>query len=178
MKTSEVINYFEQAAVSNKILKHDASGNGIVSFREMDIDEIMNGLKTDLVGITLVLESMEKRLFDALSDNKRKPITIAFLVVEDTIKGDKESRRNAFDKCELVSEQIIAKVINDVIKYQRTKSHPWKLKGFDPNTVRCQLVSNLWGYWCGWRTELTLNQTWLHNLKLQNDDWTNDTAAN
>jgi hypothetical protein len=175
MKPSEIEEYFRQAAISHKVLAHESSADR-KTFRRYNIKEILEDTRTNLKGISLVLEAPRKRGEDMLSDNKRKKIQLAFLVIKHVEKGDYEAETLALDETEEISEQIIAKIINDVRKYQENRSHPWKLKGFDPNSIRQMEVRNLFDGWLGWRTELELNQTFENNLVLKDEDWSNDTA--
>lgn len=176
MKPSEIRAYFEASAVSNVVLSHQEPSDRI-AFKSMYIEEILQSLVIDFKNITLILETIQKRTRDLLSDNKRKMITIAFLVVDRVEKGNFSQEEQVMDQTEEVSEQIVAKIINDVAKWRMNNSHPWALKGFDPNSVRQNRVRNLFnGEWFGWRTELELDQSFANHLRLKNSDWKNDTA--
>lgn len=174
MTTAEYVNYFKEAAKSNKVLKHLETPNRI-TFCKMNIDEILTLLKTDLVGTSMVLENFQKRGQDLLSDNKRKIITGAFLIIKYVESGNFDAEIAALDETEAVAEQILAKITNDNIKFRHSKNHPWKIKGFDPNSVRQNVVVNLFDGWFGWRTEFSIDQTFRNNLQLVNDEWLNDT---
>lgn len=174
MKYSEVVKYFREASVSNKILRHRFTPDR-KTFRSMSIDEIINDQTTNLKEISLVLEEVDKRGRDLLSDNKRKLINIAFLVIMPAGQNDFEKQQDAYDKTEEVTEQILAKICNDAKKAKLSRRHQWRIQGFDPNSVRHQRAYNLFDGWFGWRTSLTIDQGYANNLVLDENDWLHDT---
>lgn len=173
MNYRNFVTYFENAAKSNKVIKHEFTPNR-KTFFVMDIEEILAAKKSDLNEVALIIENPDKKGFDGLSDNKRKLLTSAFICIKPVAKGDHEAKKTVINEMELVAEQVLEKMTNDQIKYELNRNHPHKLTGFDINTVNQQVV-NLFGEWHGWRTEFSLNLTWRNNLQLNNDDWLNDT---
>lgn len=175
MKFSEIVAYFTAAAVSNKILAHNPPARD--TFRAMGMDEILQDLKTDMVDITMVLESdFEVRPVDLLSDNKRKVIDGAFWVIKIVPANDFDTRTAALDQCELVTEQIIAKINNDVAKRRQNPNHPYALEGWEFNNFRIQQVKHAVNGWCGYRTDFNLTQRFYNNGVLKTADWINDTT--
>lgn len=170
MNFSEYVAYFENAARNNRAISHLV--NGRKSFRRIDIEEVITGLKSDLdAGINLFLESPEIRAYDGLSDNPRKLITGAILVMRNSEKGDFEDQIKALNDTMEVCEQLLAKIYNDARESLQNKNHPWKLRGFDPNSVSFEKVGPVFGYYYGWRMQFTINQLFPNRLILNNDDW-------
>jgi hypothetical protein len=174
MKTSEIVAYFEAAAKSNKLLHHQSTPDRI-TFRRMNIREVMADECHDLKDITMILENPKKRTRDALSDNPRKLITVAFLVMMPVEDDDFDGEVEAMDKCELISEQMFSKIRNDITKRKSDITHQWALKGIDLNSIVSQDVHYIFGKWHGWRNEITIDQSFYNNMMLNNADWTNDT---
>lgn len=175
MKIKEYVDYWEKAARSNKRIAHNPENN-VNRFRRMNVDEILTDQNTDLKEKTMILENPEFRLFDALSDNPRKMITGGLLVIAEYEKGNFDDEIEKLAEMEIVAEQMLAKVRNDAKKYNINPKYPFKIKGIDLNSIRVNKVSNLFGYWTGWRIEFTFNQTFDNQLILKNEDWTDDTA--
>jgi len=173
MKFVDYIDYFRNAAINHKQLLHDT--NGKVSFYRMDIEELLSGLRTNLKSISLIIESPEKRTQDLLSDNPRKVITGAFLVIGPVKKNDFNDEVSVLDKTEAITEDILSKIKNDCSKYRRDSSWPRVIKGFDPSTIRSQKVGPLFNNFYGWRTEIQINQTYSNNLILDESNWNNET---
>jgi hypothetical protein len=174
MNFAEYVAYFEALAISNKAIGHTHEGRK--SFRRIDIEEVLNGAKADMDGeVCMFLESPEIRTYDGLSDNPRKLMYGAFLIMKQADKGDYESQIAALDTCMQVSEQALAKIYNDVKKKTQSKLHPWNIAGFDPNSVQFEKVGPVFGYYYGWRMQFTINQTFSNRLVLNDAEWYNDT---
>lgn len=177
MKFAEYIAYFQNAATSNKAIAHGSDGRK--TFRRIDIEEVLTGLKADMNGqICMFLENPEIRTLDALSDNQRKLMTGAFLILQQADKIDIGKQETALDQCLEVSEQVLSKMMNDARKSLQDKTHPWKLKGFDPNTVSMEKVGPVFGYFYGWRVQFTLNQPFPGIKALDESKWFDDTKWN
>lgn len=174
MNFSNYIAYFKTAAVNHKELLHVDDTN--VTFYRMDIEEVLTGLRYKLKSKSLILESPEKNTRDAFSDNPRKIITGAFLIVGPVKKNDFTDEVAVLDKCEEISEDILSKIVNDCSKFKRNSSWTGAIKGFDPNSIRSQKVGPLFDNFYGWRTEFQINQTHRNNLKLDASKWNNETA--
>lgn len=172
MKFSEYVAYFEQAAKSNKLLAHGVGDN--VAFKRIDIEDVLNGIKQDMVNTCMFLENPEIRTADILSDNPRKLFNGAFLIMKNTDKGDFEQQISALDECMTISEQVLTKIVNDSRISRQNPSHPWQIKGFDVNTIGLEKVGPVFGNWFGWRVQFTINQTFTNRLVLKASDWYDD----
>lgn len=176
MKFLELRKYWEDAARSNRMLRHE-SAKGYSAFKVMDIEEIVTGLSLDMSGMVLIMENPEIRPQDSLSDNPRKNIKGAVLVVQQFEKGNFPDRDKKIDECETVCEQLMAKLFNDYRKYKDSRNHPYRIEAFDLNSIGMQKVGNLFGgYWIGWRMEYAINNTFANGLILKDEDWYHDKA--
>ncbi len=171
---SDYIAYFKTAAINHKLLLHVDNTN--VTFYRMDIEEVLTGLRYKLKTKSLILENPEKNTRDLLSDNPRKIITGAFLVIGPVKKNDFADEVTVLDKCEEISEDILSKIANDCSKFKRNPNWARAIKGFDPNSIRSQKVGPLFDNFYGWRTEFQIIQTYRNNLKLDASKWNNETA--
>ena len=101
MKYGEYNKYFEDAARSNKQLKHLFTPER-KTFRRMDIEEALTAQKVDLDDISMILEPLEIRGRDLLSDNPRKMIRGAFYIVKPCPKNDFDKLAEVMEETELV----------------------------------------------------------------------------
>lgn len=175
MKFKEYIEYWEQAARSNKAISHNPS-TGKISFKRMNIDDVWNSVKLDLKDKVMIVENPEIRTYDGGSDNYRKMMSGGVLFIEEVKLGDVNDELNKLDALETITEQFAAKIVNDVRKFKQNQNHTWKIKGLDLNTIALNKVGPLFGNWHGWRLTFTFNQTFADRLFLKNEEWINDTA--
>jgi len=173
MKLKDYVTYFKNLAISNKKIAHNL--NGKKTFRRIDIEEVLTGLKQDVDGLSLFLENPEIKPYDALSDNPRQIYEGALLIMNSVEKGDFEEQENVLSESLEVCEQILAKIKNDVKACSMDASHPHKIHGFDFNSVRINKIGPVFGVFYGWRMTFSLNQTFNDKLVLKNTDWYNDT---
>jgi hypothetical protein len=176
MTFSEYETYFLNGAISNKTIAHNPPGK--ISFRSVDIEQLLSDVKSSTEGMSLFLEAPEIKGSDSGSDNPRKLYNCAFSILEEnTKKGDFDETRSIMDRTMLVAEQFIARIHNDFRKHKIDPNHPNKIKGFDLNSVSINKVGPIMNNQYGWRVTFTLNQLWPNRVWLNNNDWTNDTAA-
>jgi len=176
MKFSEYETYFLEAAKSNKKISHLASPDK-KTFRRIDIEEVITGAKSSMKGLSMFLEAPEIGTRDMLSDNPRKLFEGAFLILNEAAKGNFDSEMTVLDETMDVAEQVVAKMKNDLLKHKLNANHPYKIKGFDPSSVKMFKVGPVFGNWYGWRVSFTIDQTWSNRLTLNNNDWFFDTKA-
>lgn len=174
MKYSEYVNYFKTAAVNNLVLAH--VDNTHHTFYEVDIiDVVQESLKFKNKFMSLILECPEKKPADNNSDNIRKHTTGAFAIIKEAKKGDHTDRQIVLDDTEEVSEEIVSKILNDARWHLQNPLYPWKLKGFDLNSVRFYKIGPLFTNHYGWRVEFTFNDTFKNNLQLDITKWNSET---
>lgn len=173
MNVTDYINYFRDAAISNKLIGHTL--NGKESFHRFDFEQVLGKVKSNFVGVNLIIEPPTYRASDALSDNPRKNLNGAFLIVKTAKKGDDADEVNSITITESIAWQLVAKMRNDVKKYNLDKSHPNKLTGLDLNSINMEDVGPIYGNSFGWRVNFIMNQSFTNNLVLNDADWYNDT---
>jgi hypothetical protein len=176
MKYSEYVNYFKTAAINNIALSHVDNTNH--TFYEIDIIDVAQEslkFKNKNKEVILLLESPQKKAGDNNGDNLRKYTSGAFAILKEAKIGDHADRQLALDVTEEVSEQIASKILNDAKIHLQNKLHPWKLKGFDINSLSWYKIGPMFTNHYGWRVEFTFNDTFLNNLHLDATKWNNET---
>lgn len=174
MNLSEYIDYFKQAAKSNKSIAHEVGGKK--SFRKLDIQEALTDLKSGIKHMSLFIEVPKSLGRDNLSDNPRKIQRGSFIVVQPVKKGDHEDLVLRMEECEAVCEQLIAKIRNDLKKYSLNKSHPYVLTGFDLDSIEMDEAGPIYGNCYGYSVSFNIAGKWRNNLTLVNSEWFNDTV--
>jgi hypothetical protein len=174
MTIKDFVDYFENVAKGNKIISH-ATPQDRVAFKRIDIEDVINGIRSDLEGVSMYLESPEIKPADALSDNPRKLFKGAFLIMKPVDVSDVDQILEALDICQTVCDQILAKILNDLKKHKINSLHPFKIKGFNVGSVDMQKVGPIFGNSYGYRFTFTLDQTFTSNLILDQADWYSDT---
>jgi archaellin len=176
MTYAEYIDYFDTAARNNKKLLHESISNPKrKAFYQIDIIDIANGAKFDMVDMCLMLECPEIRLVDQKSDNLRQYINGAFLVIQEVKKGDIVDKKTVLNNTLIVSEQIVAKMINDNKKSLQNKNYTPVMRGLDTSSFHWQKVGPELSNHFGWRCEFILNQSFTNNLQLNEADWNHET---
>lgn len=175
MKFTDYISYFKTAAVNNKVLAHVEKTHH--TFYEIDIVDILDGLKTKLKFMSMLVECPESRIYDEKSDNIRKMVTGAFTIIKEAKAGDIIDREAVLDATQEVVEQILSKMLNDTRKSRRKSQLSPKIF-LEPASVRVQKIGPLPSELYGWRAEFTLNQPFHNNLVLDESKWDNETTFN
>lgn len=173
MTFNEYIAYFKAAATSNKAIAYVEGENE--RFITVSVDDVINALGPKGDSMTFCLEEFDYRPSDALSDNPRKQLSGAFFIIDLAKKGDKASKLSVLNNTDVVTQEFLSKIKNDQLKLGLNKNHPGKIKSFDLNSVRVEPIGPVFGNWYGWRTEFTINQTFINNLQLDDSKWLNDT---
>jgi hypothetical protein len=171
MTLEEYRTYFKEVAKDNKRLSHQTPA-GKVAFKEITIQDVMDGISVDLDDMTLFIEAPNIRAQDGLSDNPRKVYSAAFVVMmplKDV--GDTDKIIEYYDQTEVVTEQILSRILNDAKKARNNKNYIFKINGFDVNSVSYEPVGPIFNGWYGFRTAFTINQTFTKNLILDETKW-------
>lgn len=174
MKYSDYIAYFKTAAVNNKVLAHVENTHH--TFYEIDMEDLINGLKMKNKFMSMFVESPETRVYDEKSDNLRKIRIGAFAIMQEAKIGDRASRENVLDDTEEVAEQIVSKMLNDT-RGSRRKNYTPRFN-LDIASVRFFKVGPILTNLYGWRVEFTLNDPIKNNLMLDESKWNNETLFN
>lgn len=174
MTLSSYIEYFKQAAKSNKAIAHEVDGKK--TFRRLDIQEALSGIREGLKSINMFLEVPRVNGRDNLSDNPKKIQKGSFFIVQPVKAGDHEDLVTKMEECELVCEQMIAKMRNDLKKYNLNKSHSAIIAGFDLDSIEIDEAGPIYGNCFGYSVSFTFTTKWTNNLVLNNSQWFNDTA--
>ena len=127
LSVSKYISYFEEIAKQHKEIAHTAAEKHFV---RMNIEEVLTGLRGDIVTPALILESFEGTLNDNNSDNIRANRTGAFMILKE-VETDNYAEEHAFlDDCERIGLEIIKRMRRD------SKTNPIQnrlLQSFDLN---------------------------------------------
>lgn len=174
MKYSEYVEYFKTAAINHKVLAHVQDTHH--TFYEIDIiDVAQESLKFKNKYLSILLEAPSKQPGDNNSDNIRKYISGAFVILKEAKIGNHADRQLVLDETEEVSEDVASKILNDAKKHLKNPSYQWKLKGFDVNSLRFYKVGPMFTNHYGWRVEFTFNDRFSNNLQLDESKWNNET---
>ncbi len=174
MKFKDYIEYFETAAINNKVIAHDPTSN-VPTFHEVDMETVLTSLRLNNFRMSLIVECPEYTVDDQKSDNIRALNGGAFLILKEVKKDDKVDRRKVLDDTLDVAEQFVSKILNDCRIYLQNKFHPNVIKGFDANSVRIQKTGPFGPNYYGWRVQFTMNQTFKNGLQLNENEWNNET---
>lgn len=174
MNFTEYVNYFKTAAINHKVIAHNPPT--VNSFYRMDIEEVLNGLRTKLSSVSLILENPEVYTEDMLSDNRRKLWRGAFLIIKQAKRNDFDDEALVLNDTMEIGEEVLSKMVNDAQKYRSNKSYTPAIGGFDPNRVRYQKIGPIFDNYYGWRFEIEFNQPHKNGLRLDASKWNNETA--
>jgi hypothetical protein len=169
-KYTDYNNYFKVACVNHKSLLHNDTTNK--RFYPVDIEDVLNGLKISCKEAFMILENPEFKPFDAGSDNFRKIIRGAFVILKEAKIGDNSDRERILDECQVIAEDITSKMINDTKKGNLDKTYPFRIE-LDLNKVNFNKVGPLMTNMFGWRVEFALNESF--NLAFDESKWNNET---
>lgn len=174
MRFSEYYNYFETVAINHKQLLHDP-GAKRYTFFSIDMVDFISDFRNKVQQTALYLETYEFSASDQKSDNIRKEMRGAFLILKGTKPGDKTERNSILEETESVAIDVISKMINDAKKKAQDPSYNFPIKGFDVNNCQWQKIGPEWTTHYGWRVEFTFNQTFPNGLFLDESKWNNET---
>ena len=163
MNTQEYVSYFREIAEKLKDIGHTAENK---KFTRINIEEVLNGLRSDLDMSTpvMVLENYEASFNDNRSDNVFKDLNGALMVLQNVDHGDYEGEAEAMDRCESAIMKIIAKMKED-----RDYRQIIPLRGFELNSVRLYKVGGVFDNSYGYRMEFMLRGA--VPLVVEPNDW-------
>lgn len=175
MTFTDYINYFTTAAANHKSLLHTVNDP---HFYEIEIDDLINGQRFEGTGINMLLESYEAKPTDQLSDNIRKMLNGAFLILREADVGNIADRNLALDECFEIAEDMVSKMMNDTRSTKQSRSsYPYPIN-VESGSFRFQKAGPLLTNLFGWRVEFTINDTWKNGLQLDPSKWNNETKFN
>lgn len=175
MKYSQYIAYFKTCAINHKVLAHVENTHH--TFYEIDIENILNGMKLKNLYTSMLVERPEVRVYDEKSDNIRKIITGAFVILKEAKMGDFLSRENAMDECEEIASDIVSKLLNDTKKTKQSSAYTPRVV-VDSNSIKFQPIGPILTNHYGWRVEFAINSTFNIGLHLDINKWNNETPFN
>lgn len=167
MTPSEMRDYFEQCAVSNRAISHVPGDPKKCRFFKLAIEDLESNMRSKFKGLSLVLEYGSVREGDQLSDNPYLYQQHAFWILCPIEKrGDTQEVSDKDSECYEVALQVYTKLRND--KMSR------KFKGLDPGSFSMVPFINLDGTAVGYRCTFTYS-TPAPFINL--NDWNNETIA-
>lgn len=163
MNTVEYVDIFRTIATSHVDIAHSDDNR---RFYRMDIEEIFNGLRSevDWGKAVLMLESYEGRLKDNNSDNILDERTCAFSVLKRVTIDDFDQIHEALDSCEAIGK--------DIISYLRNMKHDEddrRLRGLNIASFTYQKVGPVLDGAYGYRFTFTFFRA--INLALDSEKW-------
>ncbi len=130
---SSYIEYFRQIATEHKEI------NG---FYMMDINEILDGLRSTVRYPALILENLSGSYMASNLDNPLEVINGGFLIIDHLPNPDDFQGEVAIiDQMKLIGQQVIARMLHDKMKCEPLTEKA--IPGFDINTVTFEVVGPL-----------------------------------
>lgn len=162
-------NYFETIAINNKLIGHVTGDEDNKRFYALDIEEVLNGLRRNFTGYSLILEDFESKFSDQLADNIREYHQSAFSIVKnyDARADGNDALTTILDSTYAIVKQIITKVRKD---YRNRV-----LSGLDINSFQLHKVGPILTAAYGYRCTFSFNQP--ANLAFVPAQWDNEDPA-
>jgi hypothetical protein len=168
MSPTEEKEYFERAAMSNKMIAHQPENPSEKRFFRWAIEEFESDISQRFNGIALVLEKAGFREEDNLSDNRYLVFDRAFWILTPISDiNNLEELESKEDDCYEVALQMYAKLVND--------KQLGKFKGYEPNSFQATMFQNLLGTAVGYRCQYRYKTP--APTELNPSDWNTDTTA-
>ncbi len=164
---TEYVNYFQQAAVNNKLLLHVVGDKANKHFFNLDIEEVLGGQRFEFKNYALVLEDVDGGFADALSDNIREVPNCAFSIIKqfDVKMGSHTDKVTLLSDSLVIGKQIVTKLRKD--RMNRVLSH------LDMNSFRYHKIGPVMGSAYGYRFTFNFDQPAF--LKFEPSQWNNET---
>jgi hypothetical protein len=127
---SSYIEYFRRIATEHKEI------NG---FYMMDINEILDGLRSTVKYPALILENLSGSYMASNLDNPLEVINGGYLII-DHLPNPDDFQREVFliDRMKRIGNQVIARMLHDHLKCELLTSK--SIPGFDVNTVTFEVM--------------------------------------
>jgi hypothetical protein len=164
MKYLDYVTYWKNIAINLKEISHT---DDVKRFCRMNIEEVFNGLRTELSIISapcLILESYQMNVEDRLSDNLRDKKTGAIWVVKHVPEDTFDAEDTVLGETEICILKIISKLKKD-------KSTNQLIKHIDLSSINVNKTAKLWDNCIGWRMEFTIDDSLNFNVKYEPNDW-------
>jgi hypothetical protein len=127
---SSYIEYFRRLATEHKEI------NG---FYMMDINEILDGLRSTVKYPALILENLSGSYMASNLDNPLEVINGGFLIIDHLPNPDDFLGEMALiDRMKLIGHQIIVRMLHDYLKCEQLPEKA--IHGFDVNTVDFEVI--------------------------------------
>ena len=127
---SSYIEYFRRLAAEHK----DING-----FYMMDINEILEGLRSTVKYPALILENISGSYLASNLDNPLEVINGGFLIIDHLPNPDDFQGEVAIiDRMKQIGHQVIVRMLHDKMKYEPLAEKA--IPGFDINSVRFEVI--------------------------------------
>ena len=127
---SSYIEYFRRIATEHKEI------NG---FYMMDINEILDGLRSTIKYPTLILENLSGRYLASNIDNPLEVINGGFMIIDHLPNPDDfQGEVVIIDRMKQIGHQVIARMLHDHLKCELLAEKA--IPGFDLNTVAFEVI--------------------------------------
>ena len=141
----EYVSYFRGIATQNKEIGHTDKET---HFYRMNVEEVLQGLRTDIHSPALILEAFEGKLVDGKSDNNLADRMGAFMIIKQVEVDNFDEEHKVLDDCERIGLNIIKRMRRD------SRTNPIQdrlLQGLDLNRVNWQKVGPVFDNYFGYR---------------------------
>jgi hypothetical protein len=160
---SSYIEYFRRIAAEHK----DING-----FYMMDINEILDGLRSTIKYPALILENLSGSYMASNLDNPLEIINGGFLIIDHLPNPDDfQGEMTLIDRMKQIGHQIITRMLHDHLKCELLSEKA--IPGFDVNSVSFEVIGPVFDNDFGLLFSFKLMK--VVDLEFNNDSWISNT---